>query len=231
MTIWSFLGGQTIISSAHNLGALHDRGTEKKCNTTTYNYGYRDPYSKFRSIMGYGCNAACDIISVASCPRVQMFSSSTSLYNHSGTLMPIGNALADNARVLNNRKMQAASLFPAMNCQSNGDCDDGNSCTEDLCVENGICVWNRNMTLCAPQCSNSGDIPFSVEILTDNYGSETTWSLRNTCNGAVVYSGGPYANNIHSTYALHYCLPPGLFNFTISDSKGKRFLLVPTRQT
>jgi hypothetical protein len=152
-----------------------------------------------------------------------MFSSSTSLYNQSGTPMLIGNAFADNARVLNNRKSQAASLFPAMNCQSHNDCNDGNSCTEDLCVENGVCVWNRNMTLCTPQCSSNGDIQFSVEILTDNYGSETTWSIRNTCNGSVVDSGGPYANNRRSTYTTHYCLPPGQYNFTISDSNGKRY--------
>jgi len=57
----------------HNLGAAHDRYTQKCplkecCKPGCYNYGYQEPNGYFRTIMSFGCP------SNRNCPRVQMFS-------------------------------------------------------------------------------------------------------------------------------------------------------------
>lgn len=59
----------------------------------------------------------------------------------------------------------------------------------------------------------------NIEILTDNYGSETTWVLRNE-NGTTVLSGGPYGNT--TTYNASYTIPSGAgcYEFEIFDSFG-----------
>ncbi len=67
-----------------------------------------------------------------------------------------------------------------------------------------------------PACPCNGSL-VTVNILSDNYGSETTWTLKNS-SGTTVASGGPYANN--TSYSTSYCLPDGCYDFTINDSYG-----------
>jgi subtilisin family serine protease len=61
----------------------------------------------------------------------------------------------------------------------------------------------------------------TLNVITDCWGSETTWQVVNDDNNQVVASGGPYADgqplgsNIHS-----FCLPTGCYTFTIFDSYG-----------
>jgi PKD repeat protein len=60
----------------------------------------------------------------------------------------------------------------------------------------------------------------TVAIVTDHYGSETTWQIRNSLN-AIVAQGGPYTNGANGTQYLHsVCLPDGCFEFRIFDVYG-----------
>lgn len=69
---------------------------------------------------------------------------------------------------------------------------------------------------CAPCSSGCNDNEVTFTLVTDNYGSETTWSV--TGSGGTVASGGPYANN--TTITETFCLPDGCYDFTINDSYG-----------
>jgi len=94
---------------AHNLGAHHDRGSSKKCNSSGYDYAFRDPSGDFRSIVAYKCKTGqCDNISKIGCPRVQMFSSKEILYNGKH----IGSAEADNARQLREQFATVSRYYP-----------------------------------------------------------------------------------------------------------------------
>ena len=69
---------------------------------------------------------------------------------------------------------------------------------------------------CAPCSSGCSDSEVTFTLITDNYGSETTWSV--TSSNGTVASGGPYANN--TTITETFCLPDGCYDFTINDSYG-----------
>jgi hypothetical protein len=56
-----------------------------------------------------------------------------------------------------------------------------------------------------------------VTITTDNYGSETSWTVKNS-SGQTVGSGSGYGNN--TTYNTTLCLPNGSYTFTINDTYG-----------
>ena len=51
-----------------------------------------------------------------------------------------------------------------------------------------------------------GEKFLKVTILTDNYPEETTWTVKNTCTGDLVMSGGPYDTS-GTTYESQQCLP------------------------
>jgi hypothetical protein len=123
------------------LNANHDRATVNAtyCGTTGYNFGYKDPKAAFRSIMAYDCAISqCDNMPKNGCPRVQRFSSPTILYNGQA----IGSATEDNARMINERLATVAAFYPAMNCVSDADCNDGNPSTVDTCnIANSVCVF------------------------------------------------------------------------------------------
>ncbi|MEM9929540.1 MAG: M43 family zinc metalloprotease, partial [Bacteroidota bacterium] len=61
------------------------------------------------------------------------------------------------------------------------------------------------------------DTEVTLTLITDNYGSETTWSLTDA-GGTTIASGGPYANN--TTITQGFCLTDGCYTFTINDSYG-----------
>ena len=56
----------------------------------------------------------------------------------------------------------------------------------------------------------------TLNLLTDNYASETSWTL--TSGGSTVASGSGYANN--TSYTINWNLPAGDYVFTINDSYG-----------
>lgn len=78
---------------------------------------------------------------------------------------------------------------------------------------------------CTVSCDGGGgggggsctDNQVIVNITTDNYGSETSWSITDN-GGSTVASGSGYSNN--TTYNIEECLPDGCYTFTISDSYG-----------
>lgn len=57
----------------------------------------------------------------------------------------------------------------------------------------------------------------TLTLVTDNYGSETTWSLTNS-SGTAVASGTGYGNN--QTITETFTLADGCYDFTINDSYG-----------
>ena len=94
----------------HNLGLHHDRGTKNQCNVDNgrYNYGWRDPNSKFRTIMAYNCRSSeCDNHPGHRCTRIQRFSTTSSLYN--GDIL--GNYGSDNARAINDVRVAVAGYY------------------------------------------------------------------------------------------------------------------------
>jgi len=62
-------------------------------------------------------------------------------------------------------------------------------------------------------CLPEGKVSFEVEIITDNYGSETTWELK----GPSTETGGPYADKIENIY-VQLCILPGNYQFIMKDS-------------
>jgi len=67
---------------------------------------------------------------------------------------------------------------------------------------------------------NNGQI-VSLSVLTDCWGSETTWQVVNDDNGQVVASGGPYPDGEPLGENTHnFCLPTGCYTFTIFDVYG-----------
>lgn len=66
----------------------------------------------------------------------------------------------------------------------------------------------------------SGSNPLTLTIVLDNYGSETTWEIRNGSN-QVIASGGPYSNQQNGmVVTTNLCVEDGCFDFTINDSYG-----------
>jgi len=66
-------------------------------------------------------------------------------------------------------------------------------------------------------CSASN---FQLTLNTDDYGSETTWTLRNTDISTEVQSGGPYTAGIQETIVENICIIDGCYRFQIFDSYG-----------
>ena len=69
----------------------------------------------------------------------------------------------------------------------------------------------------------------TVEILTDDYPTETTWDLVYVATGEVVGSGGPYSDP-QTMYTAEACIdgdPTGCYLFTIYDSFGDGISLPP----
>jgi lysyl endopeptidase len=64
-------------------------------------------------------------------------------------------------------------------------------------------------------------VSITLNIQTDNWGSETSWEIKNS-QGQVFYNGGPY-NDLVGGQSLIYnniCLEPGCYNFIIYDNNG-----------
>lgn len=61
--------------------------------------------------------------------------------------------------------------------------------------------------------------PVTMTLMTDCWGSETSWELRDGSNN-VVYSGGPYADTGGDTIVSNWCLADGCYDFQIFDSYG-----------
>ena len=84
-------------------------------------------------------------------------------------------------------------------------------------VANTECAYSPTFNPAPTPMPTSCDDPnLEVEIVTDNYPGETSWSLTNTCTGDIVKTGGDYDSGTHSEIM---CVV-GELDFTINDSWG-----------
>jgi len=67
----------------------------------------------------------------------------------------------------------------------------------------------------------AGQTTLDVAILTDNYPGETTWNVKNDCDGSTVASDGPYASKGYPYASGSLCVPENdKYTFTINDAYG-----------
>lgn len=67
----------------------------------------------------------------------------------------------------------------------------------------------------------SGCIDVKVELLTDDWGAETSYVITPKSDGSdIAYRGGPYPNNQRSTYTDNIQLQDGCYNIELRDSYG-----------
>ena len=70
-----------------------------------------------------------------------------------------------------------------------------------------------------PSCSGDFSTEVTVSITTDQYGSETSWTIKDNSDGSTVASGSGYGNN--SSYTENVTLDAdGNYTFTITDDYG-----------
>merc|ERR1719491_2337876 len=83
-------------------------------------------------------------------------------------------------------------------------------------VSHVIITRDGSPTSAPTPCANS---VFNLELLTDNWGSETSWTLTDTNLNDVIAGEDSYLSN--TLYEEEFCLSPGpCFEFTIFDSFG-----------
>jgi len=67
----------------------------------------------------------------------------------------------------------------------------------------------------------TGQTTLDVAVLTDNYPGETTWNVKNECDGSVVASDGPYPSAAYLYASGLVCVPENdKYTFTINDTYG-----------
>lgn len=120
------------------------------------------------------------------------------------------------------------------NALQNGALDKGNPGKDDY-YGHGILRYYNAEAILADSCGSGptdpptkaptsapcvGDL-IEVDIKTDNYAYETTWTLTNTCTNEVVLSGGPYQSTNFAQPTASACVQgSGDYEFTINDSYG-----------
>lgn len=64
--------------------------------------------------------------------------------------------------------------------------------------------------------------PLIIEIVTDQWGDETTWQLYDNATGLIIGSGGPYpqqaASGAYPQAPVNFCLDNGNYTFIIYDN-------------
>lgn len=103
------------------------------------------------------------------------------------------------------------------NAEANAGPGDADYCLRDCCtIDNDVPVSVLDGT------PYEGVTSIAVQILTDNYPTETSYSIKNLCNDAMAAesSEGSYSSPV-TTYMEEYCVPvTNRFEFTINDSWG-----------
>ena len=87
------------------------------------------------------------------------------------------------------------------------------------CTDATACNYDPDATLDNGSCVIGDQSAITVNLVPDNYGSETTWAITDE-NGTTVLSGGPYTNNNNTPISESTNLDPGCYTFTINDSYG-----------
>eukprot|EP00522_Entomoneis_paludosa_P006168 CAMPEP_0172442964 /NCGR_PEP_ID=MMETSP1065-20121228/3288_1 /TAXON_ID=265537 /ORGANISM="Amphiprora paludosa, Strain CCMP125" /LENGTH=981 /DNA_ID=CAMNT_0013193013 /DNA_START=1269 /DNA_END=4211 /DNA_ORIENTATION=+ len=241
VTSWSCATGYYSLGHelAHNMGCQHDRGTEGTCvvdsnnndDVASFNYGWRDPQARFRSILSYDCRTGqCDnnVGGGGGCPRRPFFSNTLDATTSASSWYPMGDAHNDNARQINQVRHALAALASppvAQSCTTHGDCDDGNVCNgvEECSTATGTCVMvqppltclGTNACWCDPTAGCVVGSNLTVSIVTDKYPFETTWSLQSSWSSSrpslsevTLRQGGPYDLPYHTYTSTDICGPP-----------------------
>lgn len=118
-----------------------------------------------------------------------------------------------------------------------------NSCTQDTCDSvlgcqhtpiagccgNGICEPNaavpEDNSSCPLDCTCPlGQKYISVDVKTDNYPTETSWTVVDAATSNTVLSGSGYAT-ANTLYSDSVCVAPAEYAFTINDTYGGTFPL------
>lgn len=100
----------------------------------------------------------------------------------------------------------------------------GISFTQGFGLQPGNVMRSRvNASSCLQACLGGEENGCSkntvtLQLKTDNYPSETTWTLKNDRN-ELVYAGGPYRFPLSAT-SENWCLADGCYTFTMSDKYG-----------
>ncbi|MEZ9447564.1 endonuclease [Vibrio splendidus] len=68
-----------------------------------------------------------------------------------------------------------------------------------------------------PPTQSCNDTSAALTLVTDNYGSETSWSLKNSVS-QTLYSGSDYQSNTNNEVEM--CLADGSYTLEVSDSYG-----------
>jgi len=104
-------------------------------------------------------------------------------------------------------------------CLENDECGvcggDNSSCTG--CTDEEACNYDPTATIDDGSCIIGG-LGVILNLLTDNYPGETTWTLADA-NGGTVASGGPYSEQATQIQEV-ICVDEGCYTFTIFDSWG-----------
>lgn len=123
------------------------------------------------------------------CTRVQRFSNTQFSYNG----YPIGSPnTEDNARQINDVRTEVAQFKASVYAP-------------------------LTPTPSPPMTCQFGEIPFKLDIMTDDYSIETRWELKNS-NEVILSGGGNYED--FQLYTVEKCLSPGCYSFTIFDRFG-----------
>jgi len=95
-----------------------------------------------------------------------------------------------------------------------------NTCNVSITTVNGGAdgVTTNNTGNASFAAAITGTTTVYLELMTDNYGTETTWNLKNSA-GTTLYSGGPYTN-AQVTYNQTWTLAADCYTFTINDAYG-----------
>ena len=97
-----------------------------------------------------------------------------------------------------------------------GECG-GNNASCGGCTNEESCNFDPTATVDDGSCIVAG-INLTLTLLTDNYPSETTWSVVDG-NGQTMAEGGPYGS-AQTTYVEDICVGSGCYDLIFNDSFG-----------
>jgi len=97
-----------------------------------------------------------------------------------------------------------------LTCSSDSDCDDGDNCTDDTCVDSKC-----NFKLNCASCGLPGKI--TVDIVTDRAPDETSWEITDFYTYKQYMKSSSYDTPNHF-YSSSKCFGPGSYVFSIYDS-------------
>lgn len=91
----------------------------------------------------------------------------------------------------------------------------GSACSG--CTDPAACNFDPSATNDDGSCLTTGGA-FTLTLLTDNYPEETSWQVSDAA-GTIFASGSGYSSN-QTTFTETFCLAPGCYELTVSDSYG-----------